>query len=87
MEPNWIDADLSSYYLSPYPNFRLFDKNSNEVTNFNFSKSEDNQSLQINFTPLRISQSVYLSTWREFWGKAWMVVSQPKLSALLMEDP
>ena len=49
MEPDRTDANFSSLFI-PYPNFRLFDKNSNELTNFNFSKSEDNQSLQINFS-------------------------------------
>ena len=50
----WGLTDLMPFshpYLSPYPNFRLLDKNSDEVKDFSFSKSEDNSSLLIHFTP------------------------------------
>ena len=42
---------ISHPYLSPYPNFRLFDRNSNEIKDFTFSKGDDNSSLLINLTP------------------------------------
>ena len=38
-------------YLSAYPNFRLLDKNGEDVDDFSFSKNEDNSSLVIGFTP------------------------------------
>ena len=48
----WVLTELmpSSLFIA-LPNFRLFDKNSDELSNFNFSKSDDNQSLIIDFTP------------------------------------
>ena len=47
LESQWRDiargTDQDHAYLSsisPYPNFQLFDKNNDELTNFNFSRSE-----------------------------------------------
>ena len=62
---------ISHPYLSPYPNFRLFDKNNDELTNFNFSRSEDNQSLLINFFPIE-SPNRFTFQLGEGFGKALM---------------